>query len=165
MLFRSFEQRLLEEITQRPGVNLSLGIINLRGLEEVASVLPEPLVGRVLMVTTQRLKNELRGRDIVGRWGNTRLAVILPATPTSSVDAIFRRIQTYLAEAVPVDNSGEMTVLPAPCIGVVTRDQLETSEEFVRRAELAVEKASALEDATVVYMSKPFILSDVNELR
>lgn len=159
-----FERRLLEEITQRPSASLSLGIINLRGLEEVANVLPEPIVGRVINTVTQRLKNELRGRDIVGRWGNYRLAVILPATPSSAIDATFKRIQTYLAEPVSVDNSGDMIIRPDPCIGVITRDQLDSSEEVVRRAELAVEKASALEEAAVVFLAKPFIFSGANEL-
>jgi capsular polysaccharide biosynthesis protein len=66
-----FERRLREEVTKNPDSGLSLGLINLRGLEEVAGVLPKALADRVLYETTLILRKELRGRDIVGRWDKT----------------------------------------------------------------------------------------------
>jgi len=151
-----FERRLLEEITQRPDGNFALGIINLRGLEQVVSVLPEPIFNRVLGAVSKKLKNELRGRDIVGRWSETQLAVILPGTPETAVELAFKRLQVYLSEAVPVDDAGDMAFDPDPCIGVIMHKQFETGESVIGRAQMAVEKASALSEATVVLLKNSY---------
>lgn len=151
-----FERRLLEEITQRPEGNFAMGIINLRGLEQVLSVLPEPIFNRVLGTVSKKLKNELRGRDIVGRWSDTQLAVILPGTPESAVESTFHRLQVYLSESVPVDNAGDMAFNPDPCIGVIMHKQFETADSMIERAGMAVEKASALSEATVVFLKGPY---------
>ncbi len=151
-----FERRLLEETTQHPDGNFVMGIINLRGLEQVMNVLPEPIFNRVLGTVSKKLKNELRGRDIVGRWSDTQLAVILPGTPESAVEPAFRRIQVYLSEAVPVDNAGDMAFNPDPCIGVIMHKQFETVESIIERAQMAVEKASALSEATVVFLKNSY---------
>jgi len=159
-----FERRLLEEITQHPDSSLSLGLINFRGLEEVSTIIPQPILDRLMNTVTQTLKNELRGRDIVGRWDTAKLAVLLPSTPASAVEATFKRIQLYLAESISIDKLDEMAVLPNPCVGAATRDQLESGDELIRRAELAMEKASALESAAVVFLTKPFLFMDSSEL-
>ncbi len=151
-----FERRLLEEITQHPDGKFAMGIINLRGLEQVVNVLPEPIFNRVLGVVSKKLKNELRGRDIVGRWTDTELVVILPGTPESAVESAFKRIQVYLSESVPVDNAGDMAFNPDPCIGVIMHKQFETAESVVERAQAAVEKASALSEATVIFLRSSY---------
>lgn len=151
-----FERRLVEEVTQRPDGNFAMGIINLHGLEQVVSVLPEPIFNRVLGTVSKKLKNELRGRDIVGRWSDAQLAVILPGTPESAVESTFKRIQVYLSESVPIDNAGDMAFSPDPRIGVITRKQFETAESIIERAGMAVEKASALSEATVVFLKNSY---------
>ncbi len=155
-----FERRLLEEITQRPDGNFAMGIINLRGLEQVVNVLPEPIFNRVLGTVSKKLKNELRGRDIVGRWSDAQLAVMLPGTPESAVDSAFKRIRVYLSESIPVDNAGDMAFNPDPCIGVVMHKQFESVESIFERAQTAVEKASALSDATVVFLKNSHFSED-----
>jgi diguanylate cyclase (GGDEF)-like protein len=159
-----FERRVREEVNRQPDINLSIGVINFRGLEEVSGILPQPIIDRLLGQLTQTLKSELRGRDIVCRWNSSQLAVLLPNTPNSAVEATFKRIQMYLASPVYLDKAGDMVVNPDPCIGVVARDQFEPEDEFLRRADLAVERASSLKDATVIFLAKPFVFTDVSEL-
>ena len=154
-----FERRLLEEVAQRPESDLSLGLINFRGLADVADILPQQIKDRIINTITQKLKNELRGRDIVGRWNDMQLAVLLPSTPISAVEATFKRLQSYLAETISVDAAGDMIVKPDPCIGVVGRAQLETGEELIDRCINAMEKASAFVEAAFVFLSKPFIFA------
>jgi diguanylate cyclase (GGDEF)-like protein len=155
-----FERRLLEEITQRPDGNFAMAIINLRGLDQVVNVLPEPIFNRILGTVSKKLKNELRGRDIVGRWNDAQLAVILPGTPETAVESTFKRLQVYLSEAVPVDDSGDMAFDPDPCIGVIMHKQLETGESIIERAQMAVEKASALSEASVVFLKNPYFSAE-----
>jgi len=157
-----FERRLREEMTRQIDSDLSVAIVNFRGLDEVANILPKPIIDSLIHDLTQTLKGELRGRDVVGRWDRSQLSVLLPSTPASAVEATFKRIQTYLAESVSVDKAGDMVVLPDPCIGVVARDQFDSAEELIKRAELAVEKASSFEEAAVNFLSKPFLFTNEN---
>lgn len=150
-----FERRLLEEITQNPNSNFAIGIINLRGLEQVLNVLPEPIFNRVLSTVARKLKNELRGRDIVGRWGSAQLAVILPATAETAVEPAFKRLQIYLAETVPVDNIGDMSFNPDPCIGATFYMMFDTVDTIIERVQTAVERASAMPKGTVVVLRPP----------
>lgn len=155
-----FERRLREEMTRQIDSDLSVAIVNFRGLEEVANILPQPIVDRLINELTQTLKGELRSRDLVGRWDRAQLAVLLPSTPGSAVESTFKRIHSYLAKSVSVDKAGDMVVLPDPCIGVASRDQFDNFEELVKRAEQAAEKASSFEEATVTFLSKPFLYTN-----
>lgn len=159
-----FEKRLREEITKNPYTDLSLGLINLRGLGEVASVLPKSLVDRVLSETTETLRNELRGRDIVGRWDKNVLSVLLPSTPVSAVERTFKRLQNYLSKPIVLDDVGEIVVNPDPCIGVVSHYQVESSDDFIYRAETAVKQATSFETSAVIYSSKPFVFDTEEEV-
>lgn len=157
-----FERRLREEITMNPDSSLSMGLIYLRGLEDATEVLPKAFTDRVLLNVTATLKNELRGRDIVGRWSENVLSVLLPSTPVNAVEGTFKRLQTYLAEPIHLDKSGDIVIHPTPCIGVVSRNQFDSSDEVIERAETAVSQASSYETPAVIFLSKPFVF-DVEE--
>ena len=144
--------------------DLSLVFINLRGLEDVSGALPQVIYDRVLRSITKILIRELRGRDIVARWNGSQLAILLPSTPGIAVENTFRRIQGYLGEPIPVNESGDMVVNPDPCIGIVERNQFENSEGVIERAEMAMEKASAFKTAAVVFLSSPFVVEGSEEL-
>ena len=157
-----FERKLREEVTQNPDTNLSLGIINLRGVEERLNVFPQATIDRVINKVTQTLKSELRGRDIVGRWDRTRLSVMLPSAPSSAVESTFKRIQRYLEEPIQLNETGD-TVRPDPCIGVVSRNQFESSDALIERAKSAVDQASSFGSPSMVYLSTPFIFDESME--
>jgi diguanylate cyclase (GGDEF)-like protein len=155
-----FERRLREEITQNPDASLSLGIINFRGIEESIDVFPQAMIDRAIYKVTQRLKSELRGRDIVGRWDRTQLSVLLPSAPSSAIESTFKRIQKYLEQPVQLDETGDIIIRPDPRTGVVSRDQFESSDAMVERAKTAMEQASSFGAPTLIYLSTPFIFDD-----
>jgi diguanylate cyclase (GGDEF)-like protein len=155
-----FERKLREEVTQNPDTNLSLGIINLRGIEERLNVFPQATIDRVINKVTQTLKSELRGRDIVGRWDSTQLSVMLPSAPSSAVESTFKRIQKYLEEPIQLNETGDLAIRPGPCIGVVSRNQFESSDALIERAKSAVEQASSFGSSSMVYLSTPFIFDE-----
>lgn len=155
-----FVRKLREEITQNPDGNIALGFINLRGLDELTDVLPQPVMNRLIHSLTQKLREELRGRDIVGRWDKNQLAVLLPSASSTAAHSTFKRIQECLSEPVQVDQSGDMIIQPDPCIGVVTRNQFEMSDELIDRVEDALERASSFEKASVVFLSNPFVVNE-----
>ena len=156
-----FERRLREEVTEDPDASLSLGLINLRGLGDVSDVLPKAFADRALLQITETLKKELRGRDIVGRWDKNVISVLLPSAPVNAIESTFRRLQTYLAETLYLDESGEIVVDPDPCIGVVARQRLDTSDDVIQRAESAMKQASSFEEPAVIFLLKPNV-SDVD---
>lgn len=159
-----FERRIREMVIQNPDTQLSLGIINFRGIDEGYDVFPQAVVDRVLQRVSRTLKNELRGRDIVGRWDRAKLAVLLPSAPSSATESTFKRIQKYLAEPIRLNESGDIVVHPDPCVGVVLRDQFETDEKLIKRAETAMAQSSAFGAPAVVFLSTPFLLDDEDEI-
>ena len=158
-----FERKLREEVTLNPDTNLSLGIINLKGIEERMDVFPQATIDRVINKVTQILKSELRGRDIVGRWDSAQLSVLLPAAPSSAVESTFKRIQKYLEESFQLNEAGDIEIRLDPCIGVVSRNQFESSDALIERAKSAVEQASSFGSSRMVYLSTPFIFDESME--
>jgi diguanylate cyclase (GGDEF)-like protein len=158
-----FERKLREEVTLNPDTNLSLGIINLKGIEERMDVFPQATIDRVINKVTQILKSELRGRDIVGRWDSAQLSVLLPAAPSSAVESTFKRIQKYLEESIQLNEAGDIEIRLDPCIGVVSRNQFESSDALIERAKSAVEQASSFGSSRMVYLSTPFIFDESME--
>ena len=145
-----FEKRLFEEVAQNPGSTLSLGIINFRGLEEVFDVLPRAFTAEAIQGLTQTLREELRGRDLVGRWDRAQLAVMLPSTPGSAAENTFRRIQRILSEKIQFGDASEIVIEPDPCIGIATTQNEDSMDELVLETTAAMEKASAIVGDTVV---------------
>lgn len=155
-----FEKMLREEVTQNPDASISLGLISFRGIEESEGVLPQVLIDRAMYTLTQKLKSELRGKDIVGRWDRSQLSVLLASAPSSAIDSTFKRIQKYLEERIQLSETGDVIIRPDPCIGVVSRNQFESSDAVIERAEAAMDQASSFGMPTVVYVSTPFIFND-----
>lgn len=158
-----FERKLREEVTLNPDTNLSLGIINLRGIEERMDVFPQAAIDRAINRVTQILKSELRGRDIVGRWDGAQLSVLLPSAPSSAVESTFKRIQKSLEEPIQLNEAGDIELRLDPCIGVVSRTQFESSDALIERAKSAVEQASSFGSPSMVYLSTPFIFDESME--
>lgn len=155
-----FERRLREEVIKNPDASLTLGLINFRGIEESLDVIPPAMIDRAIAKVTETLKSELRGRDIVGRWDRTHLSVLLPYAPNTAIESTFKRIQKYLEAPIRLNETGDIVIRPDPCIGVVSRDQFESSESMVNRATMAMEQSSSFGIPTVVFLSTPFILDD-----
>jgi len=152
-----FEKRIREEILQNPDASLTLGIINFRGIEDSIAALPQTMLDLAMKKVAQMLKSELRGRDIIGRWEMSQLSVLLASASSSAIELTFKRIQKYLAGQIPLNETGDIVIRPDPCIGVVSRNPFEASDDLIERAKSAVEQASSYETPGVVYLSTPFI--------
>ena len=90
-------------------------------------------------------------------------------TSTVSTGITVRKLQLAeieeLAAAIPeepiqLSESGDMVIRPDPCIGVVSRDQFESSAAMIKRAKAAIEQASSFGAPTVVFLSTPFIFDE-----
>jgi diguanylate cyclase (GGDEF)-like protein len=164
---RSYFERLLnQEVVNKPDEVLSLGLINFRGLEEVADVLPPAIFNKVLRQETQTLKEELRSHDVVGKWDKTQLSVLLPSTPGSAAENTMKRIQTLLARPVSLDGISETLLHPDPCIGITEKKAGDAdSGDLIEYAENAMMKASVMDGSTVMFMRKNGNHHENNELQ
>lgn len=160
-----FERKLREDILQNPDASLVLSMVNFRGIEESTDVLPSAMIDRAMKKVTETLRSELRGRDIIGRWSQSQLAVLLASTPNAAIESTFKRIQNYLETPIHLSDTGDIVVRPDPCIGVVSREPFEAGDAAMERAKTAMEQASSFGAPTVVYLSTPFVLdADLEQL-
>lgn len=137
---RKYLDRCLEEeIIRTPENSLSLGLVQLNGLNGLIDSLPQPLIQQMLRIVTSILKRELRGNDLVGRWNDISFAVILPSTPEMAANRTLSRIGQVLLSPITLDQYGE-TIYLSPSVSVSTHRENETTAEFIQRAEEELER-------------------------
>jgi diguanylate cyclase (GGDEF)-like protein len=145
---RYFQRRLEQELANRETDLLSFGLIQLDGLQDLKETLPPGVAQRLLQNVTKTLRSELRGNDSVGRWDDTRFAVLLPATPSTAAVRTLERIRQTLARPIELNQDGLMIKLD-PHVGVASCQGTHASKEVIERAEAALEKARRNGTATV----------------
>lgn len=161
-----FERILNQQVINKPDEVLSLGLINFRGLEEVADVLPPSIFNKVLRQEAQTLIEELRSNDVVGKWDKTQLSVLLPSTPGTAAENTMKRIQTLLAKPVSLDGISDTMLHPDPCIGITEKKPGDADgEALIEYAENAMLKASVMNGASVMFMRKNGNHHEIAELK
>ncbi len=132
---RYFQHELGETLARAPQTGLSLGLIQLAGLNDLIDTLPLIISQRLLQDVTRTLRKELRGSDSVGRWGPTEFAVLLPATPESAAQRTVERIRQALAVPVALDQSTGEVVDLRPQVGVAVSLPTDDVQTLIERAE------------------------------
>ncbi|NCP86588.1 MAG: hypothetical protein CO094_07940 [Anaerolineae bacterium CG_4_9_14_3_um_filter_57_17] len=137
---RYFRTLLDAELSSKPNDLLSVGLVDVGGLQEVLETLPPVASQRLLRKVTEILRKELRGNDIVGRWNETSFIVMLPTTPGTAAARTFQRIYQALLE--PSDIEGyNMTASMDPHIGGSVFSNDLASEELLAQAQSALDQA------------------------
>lgn len=129
-----------EELARSPDDVLSVGIVELYGLHDLLETVPMSAAQRLLRTITDRLRKELRGNDVIGRWSETSFMVMLPATAGSAANRTFDRIYQSLVQSIPLEEYG-VTVNADPRVGGSVYSNDITSAELVEQAESALEQA------------------------
>jgi diguanylate cyclase (GGDEF)-like protein len=135
----AFEERL-EDVAFASAKDFSLCIVHLDGLTEYVDVLPKSTMSTILQHVTQILKNQLRGNDLVGRWGDTDFAVLLSETRGDAATNTMERVRTALSIPIRLDVSGEDLALD-PKIGIAEYRVGDTAESLVENTNWALEIA------------------------
>ena len=136
-----FLRLLRQQVVDKPQENLSLGLIKLNGLDEIISVLPQSVERKILQQSTQVLKEQLRGNDIVGRWDKLTFGVFLPNTPAQAAQTTFERIQEFLDISYGIDGD-EMSVELDPQVGITVMTETEPVSDLVDRVTQALDMAA-----------------------
>jgi len=139
-----FMRLLRQQVSTKPDENLSIGLIKLNGLEEVLPALPHSLEKRILQQSTQVLKEQLRGNDIVGRWNDSTFAIFLPNTADQAAQATFERIKDFLEMSFET-NGEDLAFDLDPHVGITIMKSSEPVNELINRVTQALEIALNLE--------------------
>jgi diguanylate cyclase (GGDEF)-like protein len=137
---RHFRTILEKVLAEKPEETLSIGIIELYGLQDIIDTLPQPATHRILRMVTAVLQRELRGNDIIGRWTDTSFIVMLPATVGPAARRIFERIIIALSEPVSMEQY-DITVNLDPKVGGAVYSNEITFHEFLEQAVSALEQS------------------------
>jgi diguanylate cyclase (GGDEF)-like protein len=135
-----FEESLERELN-RPGLeSLSLGIVELDSAGDLLDSLPRPVFQQLMQEVSRVLHEELRGKDVIARWDQTRYAVLLPGVAGTQATRTLEYVQRALSVPLVLDLVGEPVHL-SPQLGVATTRTVQPAELLVERAEMALERA------------------------
>jgi diguanylate cyclase (GGDEF)-like protein len=137
---RHFRTILEKVLAEKPEETLSIGIIELYGLQDIIDTLPQPATHRILRMVTAVLQRELRGNDVIGRWTDTSFIVLLPATVGSAARRIFERIIISLSQPVSMEQY-DITVNLDPKVGGAVYSNEITFQEYLEQAVSALEQS------------------------
>lgn len=154
---RFFRQVLEDELTKDPDGVLSIGVIELSGLQDLKETLPPSGLQYLLKKVTGILRKELRGNDIIGRWNEVSFAVLLPTTPGAAAKRTLDRIYQALSESVTL-SAFDATIDLEPIIGGALYSSNISAQELIEKAENSLEQARSSVDSPVRLweMNNPF---------
>lgn len=116
-LNRAAFQDLLRDAALGSVDDFCLCFVHLEGMRDYMNVLPQSTLQNVFRHVNQVLKNQLRGNDLVGRWGDIDFSVLLSDTSGQAAWNTMNRVQTALSIPIKIDVSGEDLEL-RPVIGI-----------------------------------------------
>ncbi len=137
---RYFQNRLEEDVARSTTGNIGLGLIQLDGLSDLIETLPPIISQQLLHEVTRKLRNELRGNDIVGRWADVSFAVMLPSTPEGPAERTLERIRQALSDPIILSQTNESVRLQ-PCVAVKVSEPQEPVVSLIHRAEEALKES------------------------
>jgi diguanylate cyclase (GGDEF)-like protein len=160
---KHFVRLLNEELEKKSSSTLSIGIIELNGLTDLAGTLPANSLQKILRTVTDTLRRELRGNDVIARWNKKSFIVMLPATSGEGAIRIFNRIHQSLS--VPLNlYQYDTNLYLDPHIGGGQYSNGITAQELLQKTEEALEQAKR-DGANPVYvweLRSPFWVQNEN---
>ncbi len=113
------------------------------------------LVGdEVLKFVARRIKEIVKGRDFLSRFGGEEFAVILPQTPLAGAAAVAESIRSFFAATpLKVITTAKDLGIVAVSIGVASHRPGESSEELIQRSDQALYTAKKAGKNRVVTVS------------
>jgi diguanylate cyclase (GGDEF)-like protein len=147
-----FSRLLDEELAQHPGSALSVGLVELNGIRDLTETLPIAGMQSILQKTTDILRKELRGNDVIGRWSDNSFIIMLPNTAGMAAKSIFIRIFQALSQPVRLEQLNMMIELDARIGGAEYSNDISIQELF-EKVDTALEQARrAQANADPVYV-------------
>lgn len=135
---RGYALRRIGEMSREADEQLTIGIIRLDGLQDLATPLPKPIRQRILRGVTFTLRSELRGRDLIARWDDHSFIAVLPHTSDSAAQQVINRICTLLTPVIAVSDDESISL--SPQAGIIVHATVDTVSTLTERAEEVLEQ-------------------------
>ncbi|MEX1179063.1 MAG: GGDEF domain-containing protein [Nitriliruptor sp.] len=138
---RGVEQQLAEEIDRvaRYGGHLSVALLDLDRFKQCNDQHGHAAGDRALVSVVAALAADLRGSDVLGRWGGDELLIVAPETPAEEAARVAQRWRAAVAEL-------ELEAGPHPVttsVGVATLHPGDDLDSLLLRADRALYAAKS----------------------
>jgi len=89
-------------------------LIKMVNFMETYEILPKYARKEIAVEIVRRLKNQVKGSDLIGRWNDSVFAVVLPKTPAKVIPIIVENIKKEMASPVyfGIENSEQLSLTP-----------------------------------------------------
>ncbi len=133
---RSFERALKEAFEEYKKRNslFSLILIDLDGFKKINDLYGHSVGDLVLRRIAHILRQSLRARDILARWGGDEFAVLMPGTRKEQAIRVAERLKKTL-EDLEITVEGERVRLSFSYGVVESEDRFSSVEEMIREAD------------------------------
>jgi diguanylate cyclase (GGDEF)-like protein len=132
----SFDRRLARAMQRVKSEPVTVALLDLDGFKDVNDTLGHLVGDKVLQTIAHKLKQHTRSGVFLARWGGDEFAMLFPAS--MSLDDVSRFLKDLLrsfGDLAPLGNAGMK--IGATC-GIARMDTAASSEEIMRRADLAL---------------------------
>lgn len=150
-----FLQRLKEEmqLSQQRDQSLSLIMLDIDFFKQYNDRYGHVMGDRVLQLTVQAIRQNIKRDDLVGRWGGEEFGVALPNTKAPQALIVAQRIRQTLANLPLRDDDEQPIEKPTVSQGIATFPQHANSmEQLIDRADYMLYQAKAKgRDQIVLY--------------
>lgn len=132
----SFDRKLARAMQHVEREPVTVALLDLDGFKDVNDTLGHLVGDRVLETIAQQLKLKTAGRVFLARWGGDEFAMLFP--PAMAPDAIAAFLDDLLREFGEIAPIGSDLIKIGATCGVARMETLASSEEIMRRADLAL---------------------------
>jgi diguanylate cyclase (GGDEF)-like protein len=146
-------QRMEETVALSDTAGMSLGLVRLDGFKTFIELMPHSISQHVIRQVVQTMKNELKGNDLVGRWNENTIAILLPNTPGTGAVNVLGRVQLSLSKPIKFSADGE-TLHLYPKIGIVERQPGASTSSIIEQADRALTQATHGKSGLVLFRNR-----------
>lgn len=150
MTRRNFENQMA--ILIKSDTPASLIILDIDHFKSINDTLGHPIGDSILKEVVNCLRACVRREDCIGRLGGEEFGVLLPKTASSEAMIVADRLRTMVMQMrLATPEHPQVTI----SLGIAERDHKESSESWVKRADLALYAAKRSGRNKAVQMSYP----------
>ncbi len=144
----SFDRRLAAAMQRVEKEPVTVALLDLDGFKDVNDTLGHLVGDRVLETIAAQLQQRIAPGMFLARWGGDEFAMLFPPTTTlAEVTAFLEALLAHLAEMPPLESTHVR--IGATC-GLARMTTSASSEEIMRRADLALYRGKELGRGSVV---------------